>query len=311
MNSRTLRGLWRGRGRPRVSDSINVTTPSTLPPPAHSPSLFASLPSSLPPPSLLTLSFSSLPPSLLPLSIPLSFSFLPPSLHPSLPPSFLHTLLPPHLFLIGSQSFCLVKIMSLWKRGWIMTGALWSQTPSQTRSITAMMKGIPLLHHTGENSELEIQSKTNELPLDPLFPPSLSSPSDLHSTLALTLRSSTPPRMSLQPILEAIATPTELHIDPHHTPLVPVWGELDDDNQLLFFHVSRTSFKLACSKSSITFAVLNLPLHLVCMTCTMSYFCIYTFNIFPTLTIYGITKLQLRHAVCDEDCFTFQQMQVL
>ena len=63
---------------------------------------------------------------------------------------------------------------------------------------------------------------------------SLSSSSDLHSTPVPSLHSSTPPQMSPQPILEVTAMPTEHHIDPHHTPLVPVQGELDDINQLFF-----------------------------------------------------------------------------
>lgn len=91
-------------------------------------------------PPLLDLSFSSLVSFLL--SSPLSL----------LCPSF-----PSQLLLIGLQSFCLAKIMSQWRSGSITTGVLWSQTPSQTLLITVMMKGIPHLHHTGENSELMIQ----------------------------------------------------------------------------------------------------------------------------------------------------------
>ena len=87
-------------------------------------------------PPLLDLSFSS---SLVPFPL-------------SLCPSF-----PSHLFLINLQSFCLAKIMSQWRSRLITTGVLWSQTLSQTLSITVMMRGIPHLHHTGENSELMIQ----------------------------------------------------------------------------------------------------------------------------------------------------------
>lgn len=127
-----------------MSSSIDIITLSTLPPPAHF--------------SLHCLIFPSLP------SCP-SFSL---SLSPPLCPSF-----PSHFFLIGLQSFCLAKIMSQWRSGSITTGVLLSQTLSQTLSITVTMKGIPLLHHTGENSELMIQVTLTDFFSPPFLPLSL------------------------------------------------------------------------------------------------------------------------------------------
>ena len=102
--------------------------------------------------------------------------FFPPSFPCSLflsllPLSYIGPFFPSQLLLIGLQSFCLAKITSLWRSGSITTGVLLSQTPSQTLSITVTMRGIPLLHHTGENSELMIQVTLTDFFFS--FPPSL------------------------------------------------------------------------------------------------------------------------------------------